>query len=116
MGRGWFGMSYEHGLARKGIRTTMGNKRIDSSTGRVVEKTKPDDVIDFKNIQTTMRFPLGSEQYDRLVRMDGKPKEKYDMRMEQRGIKVWHDLKKNDNITITSMGIYFFIYFNKNIT
>ena len=80
-------------MARLGIKS----KKVQTNPFGYPPKPKPqhDEVIDFKNIRGTIRFPLGTEQYDRLVRLDGVKRERYMFEMNARGISVEHDLKSN---------------------
>jgi len=92
-GRGWFGDRQGHQMARLGIKT----KKPVTNPMCLTTPPKPkyESVIDFKNILTERRFPLGSEEYDRLVRLDGRKRDNYMNEMYARGISIEHDLKSN---------------------
>lgn len=92
-GRGWYGDREGHQLARLGIKS----KKPITNTMCLVTPPKPkyESVIDFKNIMGERRFPLGTEEYDKLVRLDGRKRDKYMDEMYARGICVEHDLKSN---------------------
>lgn len=92
-GRGWYGDHEGHRLARLGIKS----KKPVTNTMCLVTPPKPkfDSIIDFKGIVGERRFPLGTQEYDKLVRLDGSKRDKYMSEMSSRGLSIEYDLKSN---------------------
>jgi len=91
-GRGWYGDRRGHQMARLGIKTRL---NVNTMGVQAPPKPKHDGVIDFKNIMSERRFPLGTQEYDKLVRLDGRKRDNYMNEMSARGLSIEHDLKSN---------------------